>query len=131
MRQIRFLALITALVLLCSGATAQQQMYWGNEVPEGWNGEWPAELLTVAEKSDFTRTMSIEDLHEFIDAVKWKSENVHVFNLFTTTLGKISSAVVLANPRVTSPEEAESSGKPVVYLLGRIRPRSPRARKPC
>ena len=125
MRQIRLFATITAFVLLCSGAAAQQQMYWGNDVPEGWNGEWPEELRTVAEKSDFTRTMSIEDLHEFIDAVKWKSENVHVVNLFTTTLGRISSAVVLANPRITSPEEAESSGKPVVYLQGKIHPPEP------
>jgi hypothetical protein len=126
MKQTRFLAPIAALILFCcSAVAAQQKIYWGNEVPEGWNGEWPAELQTVAEQTNFTRTMSIEDLHEFIDAIKWKSEHVHVFDLFTTTLGRISPAIVLANPRVTSPEQADSSGKPVVYLQGKIHPPEP------
>ncbi|KPJ89496.1 MAG: hypothetical protein AMS18_12415 [Gemmatimonas sp. SG8_17] len=126
MSQTRVLAPIAAFALLCcSAAAAQQKIYWGNEVPEGWNGEWPAELQTIAEKTNFTRTMSIEDLHEFIDAIKWRSEHVHVFDLFTTTLGRISPAIVLANPRVTSPEQADSSGKPVVYLQGKIHPPEP------
>ena len=125
MRSMRFLAPILSLALITVGAAAQQQMYWGNEVPESWTGDWPNELLTVAERSDFARTMSIEDLHEFIDAVKWRSENVHVFDLFTTTLGRVSPAIVLANPRVTSPEQADSSGKPVVYLQGKIHPPEP------
>ena len=46
---------------------AQEGMFWGSEVPEGWAGEWPTELLTVAEKSDFTRTMTTRDLYELID----------------------------------------------------------------
>ncbi len=125
MRPTAFLAPTAALALLCSAATAQQHMYWGDEVPEGWNGDWPAELLTVPEQTEFARTMEVEDLHEFIDAVKWRSEYVHVFDLFTTPLGRISSAIVLANPRITSPEQADSSGKPVVYLQGKIHPPEP------
>jgi hypothetical protein len=104
---------------------AREGMYWGTEVPHGWTGEWPEELLTVAERSDFTRTMTTRDLYELIDAVKWRSEFVHVFDLFTTPLGRISSAIVLANPRVTSPEEAKASGKPVIYLQGKIHPPEP------
>lgn len=104
---------------------ARDGMYWGTEVPDGWTGEWPAELLTVAERSDFTRTMTTRDLYELIDAVKWRSEHVHVFDLFTTPLGRISSAIVLANPRVTSPEEARASGKPVIYIQGKIHPPEP------
>ena len=78
-------------------------MLWGSEVPEGWTGDWPEELRTVAEKSGFTRTMTTRDLYELLDAVKWRSEYVHVFDLFTSPQGRISSAIVLANPRVTSP----------------------------
>lgn len=117
----------TALALtLCTGAAAaQDDFYWGDEVPADWHGEWPAELLTVPEKTDFTRTMQIEDVHEFFDAVKWRSENVHVFDLFTSKLGRVSSAMVLANPRITSPEQADSSGKPIIYLQGKIHPPEP------
>jgi hypothetical protein len=122
-----------ALTLLPGAAEAQDLasviadpgMLWGSEVPEGWSGEWPRELLTVAERSGFTRTMGVRDVHELFDAVKWRSENVHVFDLFTTPLGRISSAIVLANPRVTSPEEARESGKPVVFLQGKIHPPEP------
>jgi hypothetical protein len=119
------LALILALNSYAIPAVAQQQFYWGNDVPENWAGDWPAELLTVAERSDFTRTMDIEDVHEFFDLFKWRSENVHVFDLFTTGTGRVSSAIVLANPRVTSPEEARESGKAVIYLQGKIHPPEP------
>ena len=125
MKQARFLVPIIALALLCGAAAAQERIYWGSEVPEGWTGDWPSELMTVPEKTDFTRTMTTLDLHEFIDAVKWRSEYVHVFDIFTTPLGRVSSAIVLANPRVTSPEEAQASGKPVVYLQGKIHPPEP------
>jgi hypothetical protein len=125
MKTIRLLALVLTFSVLYGGATAQQNMYWGNEVPEGWSGTWPAELLTVAERSDFTRTMAIEDVHEFFDMIKWRSDKVHVFDLFTTGTGRVSSAIVLANPRISSPEEARESGKPVIYLQGKIHPPEP------
>ena len=79
------------------------EMLWGSEVPEGWTGDWPEELRTISERSGFTRTMGVNDMHEFLDAVKWRSEYVHVFDIFETPMGNVSSAIVLANPRVTSP----------------------------
>ncbi len=88
MLSIRLLAPIVAFTLFANAAAAQQDIYWGNEVPEGWNGAWPAELLTVAERSDFTRTMDIADVHEFFDLIKWRSDKVHVFDLFTTGTGR-------------------------------------------
>lgn len=121
----RILATTFVLTLLAGAAVAQQEIYWGNEVPEGWTGVWPAELLTVPEKTDFTRTMGITDVHEFFDTIKWRSEHVHVIDLFTSPLGRVSSAIVLANPRVTSPEQADSSGKPVIYIQGKIHPPEP------
>lgn len=100
-------------------------LYWGSAVPAGWNGAWPDELRTIAERSAFRRTMTTRDLYELLDAVKWRSDKVHVFDLFTTPLGRISSAIVLANPRVTSPEAAKATGKPVMYLQGKIHPPEP------
>jgi len=103
-------------------AGALQRTYWGDEVPASWNGDWPADLRTVAENSDFTRTMSTLQLHEYIVQLKLASENVHVVDMFTSPLRKVAPAVVLANPRVRSPQEARDSGKPVVFLMGNIHP---------
>ncbi len=122
---IRRKAAIFALAFFVCGllsAAEDRKIYRGSEVPEGWNGSWPAELLTVPEKTDFTRSTSSYEIQEFINTIKWNSENVYVINMFISALRKVGSAVVLANPRVTSPEEAKASGKPVVYLQGDIHP---------
>lgn len=94
----------------------------GSDVPENWNGTWPEEFKIVPEKTDFTMTTSSYEIQEFFNVLRWNSENVHIINMFTTTLGRVGSAVVMADPRVTSPEEARASGKPVVYLQGDIHP---------
>jgi hypothetical protein len=127
MKYFQALAFSTTLLLLAGTLHAQDaratgDMYWGEEVPAGWNGSWPDELLTVPERTDFTRTMGVRDVHEFIDALKWRSENMHVLNVFRSPLGRFSSAVVLSNPRVTNPQQAAASGKPVVFLHGNIHP---------
>jgi hypothetical protein len=107
-------------------AAARQQkaekIYWADEVPAGWNGRWPAHLQTVPEKTKFARTTNVLQLHEFIDTLKWNSEHVHVLTVHTSALRYVCPAVVLANPRVTTPEEAKKSGKPVVLLMGNIHP---------
>ena len=47
---------------------------------------------------------------------------MHVVNMFTSPLRKVAPAIVLANPRVTSAQQARASGKPVVFLFGNIHP---------
>jgi hypothetical protein len=112
------------LVLILSALSFAQEgkIYWGSEVPEGWNGNWPDELKTAAEKADFERTASNADILEFISTLKWKSENVHVFNMFVSDLRRNCPVVVLADPRLISPREAQESEKMVVYLQGGIHP---------
>ena len=78
---------------------AAQKIYWGDSVPAGWNGKWPAKFLTVPEKTNFARTASSTEVLEFLDALRWSSDKVHVINMFTTSLRRTGPAVVLANPR--------------------------------
>ena len=114
-----------ALAAVSVAAAAQQparKIYWADEVPPGWNGRWPAKFLTVPEKTGFTRTMSTLELHEWVATLKWNSEQVHVFTVFTSALRKVAPAIVLANPRVITPDEARRSGKAVIYLQGNIHP---------
>ncbi len=111
---IRHKAAIFALAFLVGGllmAAEDQKIYRGSEVPEGWNGSWPSELLTVPEKTDFTRSTSSYQIQEFINTLKWNSENVYVINMFISALRKVGSAVVLANPRVTITRRGQSLRK--------------------
>jgi len=124
MKKSKFIAfvMLMALFLAASGSDQQKKIYWGKEVPDGWNGNWPVELLTIPEKTNYEKTTSTYQVHEFINVLQWNSENVHVFNMFTSELRKVCPVVVLANPRITSPQEAKASGKPVIYLQGSIHP---------
>jgi len=120
------------VVLFAGGllaAAAPQKIYWGDSVPKGWTGKWPAKFLTVGEKTNYERTASSTEVLEFIDALRWSSENVFVINMFTTSLRKNGVAAFLARPRVTTPEEAAKSGKTVVYLQGNIHAYEPEAKE--
>ena len=59
---------------------------------------------------------------EFVTALRGKTESLHVVNMFTTALRKTAPAMVVASPRVTSPQQARASGKPVIFLFGNIHP---------
>jgi hypothetical protein len=123
-----------SLLIWANGAVAQQpqvaqqpRIYWGDDVPKGWNGDWPQELKTVPERTGYLRTMSTQQLHEWIAALKTRSDNIHSVAMFTSPLKKVAPAMVLANPRVSSLQQARASGKPVVFLLGNIHPPEPEA----
>src|SRR6185295_10670 len=98
----------------------QPRIYWGDDVPKDWKGDWPKELKTIPEQTGYNRTMSTQDLHEWIAALKTKSDNVHSVDMFTSPLKKVAPTMVLANPRASTPQQARASGKPVVFLLGNI-----------
>ena len=126
----RIIVIAALLALLAPHVpAAAQKIFWGDSVPAGWNGKWPAKYLTVPEKTNFARTASSTDVLEFIDAVRWSSDKVTIINMFTTSLRRTCPAVVLANPRVTSPDEAAKSGKTVVYLQGNIHAYEPEAKE--
>lgn len=115
-------ALLVASCLAVVTTAHQAKIYWADEVPKGWTGTPSPDLLTVAERTKFTRTVSTLRLHEWIAALKLRSESVGVVNMFTSPLRKVAPAIVLANPRITTPQQARQSGKPVVFLLGNIHP---------
>ena len=119
--------LIALMAVLPLCAQDSPRIYWGDEVPESWNGTWPEDLRTIPERTGYTRTMSTLQLHEFIAALKLKSEQVHVVSMFTSPMRKVAPALVISNPRVTSAPQARASGKPVIFLMGNIHPPEPEA----
>jgi len=130
MKKTALVILLTAgLIALAPWTGSAQKIYWGDAVPRGWNGKWPATLLTVPEKTNYERTASSAEVLEFIDALRWGSDKVHVLTVYVSPLRKVCPAIVLSNPRVTSPEEAAKSGKTVVYLQGNIHPYEPEGKE--
>src|SRR5262245_9373752 len=113
---------VTALAATLAGGQTRPKIYWGDEVPPGWSGKWSADLLTVAERTKYARTMTSEQNLEFITALRGKTDTLHVVNMFISPLRKVAPAMVISNPRVTSPQQARASGKPVVFLFGNIHP---------
>ena len=112
----------TVIIFLSLSGYSQNEILWGNAVPDNWNGEWPAKYQTASEKSGFTHTANNQDILEYFAMLRWNSENVHVFTMFTSDRGRTCPVLVLANPRITSASEAKESGKTIVYLQGGIHP---------
>ncbi len=121
MKKIIMLFLL-ALCLVVSVNAQQDKIYWGNEVPDNWNGDWPEKYQTACEKAAFAHTATHQDILEYFAMLKWNSEQVHIFNMFTSSRGRTCPVLVMSNPRVTSPREAKASDKTVVYLQGGIHP---------
>ena len=114
---------VCCITWLCHPLFSQEQeIYWDKQVPKNWNGKWTQTYLTIPEKTNFTRTTSTLETHEFISMLKWNSEYLHVFEMYISPLRKVCPVVVMANPRITSPKAAIASGKPVIYLQGNIHP---------
>jgi len=95
------------LFLLCVQLTAQ-------------NAAWSESLMTTPETSNYQKTSTYAEVMRFIKVIQSKSDKLHLEFMGTSKEGKEIPVVVMANPRVTSPEEAKASGKPVMYIQGNI-----------
>ncbi|MGE3109344.1 MAG: DPP IV N-terminal domain-containing protein [Phycisphaerales bacterium] len=81
----------------------------------------PPELLTTAEKTDYTATSRYADVVELCDRIAAASGGRAVRQSFgVTEQGRDIPLLILADPPVTSPAQARRTGKPVVLLFGNI-----------
>ncbi|MFA6127851.1 MAG: M14 family metallopeptidase [Bacteroidales bacterium] len=100
---------LTILILLLSLSTLSAQI---NGLPEA--------LMTRAERTNYLETSHDEDVVKFIESLKASCPLVAVEQFGTTKLGNPMLVAILANPKITTPEEAKASGKPVIYIQGNI-----------
>lgn len=84
------------------------------------NQIWKESLITVPEKTNYQETSTYADVMAFIEVLQKASNLLHVEFMGTSKEGKNIPVLVLANPKVSSPEEAAASGKPVMYVQGNI-----------
>lgn len=78
------------------------------------------DLLITPEKSNFIKTSTYADVVSFLDAIKSKSEDVHIMSMGKSLEGKEIPVAILARPKVTTAEQAKASGKAIVYIQGNI-----------
>lgn len=110
--QISIADLLVAVSLLMGIMTTAAVAQTGNSVTQG--------MLTEAERSNYERTSTFADVISVLDAIDENTDLMHRERLLISDGGREVPIVVLANPRVTSPAEAVSSGKPVIYIQGNI-----------
>jgi len=77
-------------------------------------------LLTTPEKSNYEKTSTYAEVTNFINEIQKKSDLIHVEFMGKSKEGKEIPLVVLANPKISTSEEATLSGKPILYVQGNI-----------
>ena len=80
----------------------------------------PEVLLSRAEKTNFEETSLNADVVAFCTAVESMSNFASVHRFGKTNYGNDLIMIVLAHPRIATPEEALASGKPVIYVQANI-----------
>lgn len=81
---------------------------------------WSEDLMTTPEKSNYQKTSTYAEVMGFIKAIQSKSNLAHLEFMGKSMEGKDIPVVVMANPKISSPQEAKESRKPVMYIQGNI-----------
>jgi len=81
---------------------------------------FPESLKIIPEKSNFEKTSTYADVIQFLANISTLSNQIHIINVGKSSSGKDMPLAILANPKITSPEEAKRSGKPVIYVQANI-----------
>lgn len=81
---------------------------------------WPADLITVPEKTEFLKTSTHNDVIRFLDHLQSRSKEIQVFSMGKSLEGKEIPVAVLSRPAVTTADEAKASEKVVIYIQGNI-----------
>ncbi len=76
--------------------------------------------LTVAEKSNYTTTSRHAEVMDFCQALAKASPVVRLAELGISVQGRKLPLLILADPPVSTPEQAAASGKLVVFAQGNI-----------
>lgn len=79
-----------------------------------------APLKTRAEATGYQETSRYDDVIGFIDALQARSPLLRVETFGRSHEGRALPLLVLADPPVSSPEQARAAGKPVVFVMANI-----------
>ncbi|MBT8145347.1 MAG: M14 family metallopeptidase [Gammaproteobacteria bacterium] len=77
-------------------------------------------LMTVPERTAYARTSTHAEVLETIDNLVRGSDLVHRETMLVTRDGRELPLLIVADPPVSTPEQAGRGGKPVIYIQGNI-----------
>ncbi|MBN2345364.1 MAG: M14 family metallopeptidase [Candidatus Aminicenantes bacterium] len=78
------------------------------------------EILTVAERSNYTRTSLYGDVMDFLHQVQRESDRVKILPLAVSPEGRMVPLVVLSKEKVSRPSDLALYGKPAVLVMANI-----------
>jgi hypothetical protein len=78
------------------------------------------DLLTIAEKSDFTATSRYADVMDFIRSLQAESDLVRVETICTSPEGREVPLMIIGNPLPVSPRDLIGDNRLVVYIQANI-----------
>ena len=81
---------------------------------------YPDALYSRPERTRYAETSLHQDVVSFVESLRQKSDLVHVETMGTTFGGRTIPLVIMADPAITSPEEARLSGKLIIYIQANI-----------
>ncbi len=75
---------------------------------------------TRAERTDYRQTSTYADVVAFLDSLQTITPDLRLGTIATSPEGRAVPYVIASRPLVSSPAEAQRSGKPVIYLQANI-----------
>ena len=79
-----------------------------------------SQVLTTAEKSDYTSTSTYREVMLFVDELLKSSDNIRMETLATSIEGRKIPLLILANPMPQTPEDLVGDDRIVVYFQANI-----------
>jgi len=80
----------------------------------------PEKPILPAETSNYTRTSTYAEVMAVVDYVASEMRNAYVDTMGFTNDGKMLPLVILSDQKITSPEEAEALGRPLIFVMANI-----------
>ena len=75
---------------------------------------------TRAERTDYRQTSTYADVVAFLDSLQTITQDLRLGSMATSPEGRAVPYIIASRPLVSSPAEAQRSGKPVIYLQANI-----------
>lgn len=119
---------VAAAVLMCSSVAAgcTKPQSETTPAPNASAGALPPAVTdarlprTRAERTNYMETSHYDDVIAFIDSLEKLGAPISVGTIGTTTENRSIPYVIASRPLVTTPEEARTLNRPIVYVQGNI-----------
>jgi dipeptidyl-peptidase-4 len=84
------------------------------------NGLAQSQLLTTAEKTNYTSTSTYADVMAFTDSLLQQSEHIHMEVMATSPEGREIPLFIMADPMPQSPDDLKNDDRIVIYFQANI-----------